>query len=55
MLVIEVLKNKISDLLNSNTCFCSRLYYKIFVSKRTKLPTLQEHVLYDNRLGLTLA
>ena len=26
MLVIETLKSKISDFLNSNTCFCSRLY-----------------------------
>ena len=26
MLVIETLKNKISDFLNSNTCFCLRLY-----------------------------
>ena len=26
MLLIETLKNKISDFLNSNTCFCSQLY-----------------------------
>ena len=26
MLVIETLKCKISDFLNSNMCFCSRLY-----------------------------
>ena len=26
MLVIETLKRKISDFLNSNTCFCSQLY-----------------------------
>ena len=26
MLVFETLKNKISHFLNSNTCFCSRLY-----------------------------
>ena len=26
MPVIETLKNKVSDFLNSNTCFCSRLY-----------------------------
>ena len=26
MLVFETLKNKKSDFLNSNTCFCSRLY-----------------------------
>ena len=26
MLLIETLKSKISDFLNSNTCFCSRLY-----------------------------
>ena len=26
MLVIQTLKNKISDFLNSNTCFCLQLY-----------------------------
>ena len=29
MLVFETLKNKKSDFLNSNTCFCSRLYGRI--------------------------
>jgi hypothetical protein len=30
MLVFETLKNKKSDFLNSNTCFCSRLYSTYF-------------------------
>jgi hypothetical protein len=30
MLVFETLKNKKSDFLNSNTCFCSRLYGRFF-------------------------
>ena len=40
MLVIETLKRKISDFLNSNTCFCLRLYdskKKIFPIRAWKL------------------
>jgi hypothetical protein len=33
MLVFETLKNKISDFLNSNTCFCSRLYGSLINQK----------------------
>ena len=32
MLVFETLKNKKSDFLNSNTCFCSRLYVSVSVT-----------------------
>ena len=31
MLVFETLKNKKSDFLNSNTCFCSPLYGMYFI------------------------
>ena len=37
ILVIETLKCKISDFLNSNTCFCSRLYGRLKIISSTSL------------------
>ena len=38
MLVFETLKNKKSDFLNSNTCFCSQLYGILIMCGLLKWP-----------------
>ena len=53
MLLIETLKSKISDFLNSNTCFCSQLYGKYFFSELSaRLNEMQEkcHAVEARRL-----
>ena len=53
MLLIETLKSKISDFLNSNTCVCSQLYGKYFFPELSaRLNEMQEkcHAVEARRL-----